>query len=388
MGESTHKKMVIILLATFAYRATSNMLQTSVPLYAYSLNSSDFVVSLIVSISSLTSLISLLYFGLRKVNLGKGIQICLVMTAVSMPLFLLTNNQILLGSVYGFVSFWTGALAMLLLTSAALVGDYKSSSNNIAIFTSMLSLSLALGPLIQSGILAATGDNLVYSIVLFGPLVGLAAFFSSSLKFENSKARGKFEIGFAPTRSFWAGVMVNESMTFPFLLVVTFGGIFAENHFQISYGQIEELFGAFFLVSFFARFFLVRKMIVSRRVLIWSSFLAMFVSLVTMFVSTNMPEFLIGLVLLGYSHGVVYPTASTMVSTSVQREKLLQANSIYSLIDSVDYLIAAPILGVLSDIITVRSTMLFTELPVLVTLVGFLVMSRTTTLRVNNGSTT
>ncbi|MHB2036320.1 MAG: MFS transporter, partial [Nitrososphaerales archaeon] len=97
---------------------------------------------------------------------------------------------------------------------------------------------------------------------------------------------------------------------------------------------------------------------------------------------------LIGLVLLGYSHGVTYPIASTIISTSVQREKLLQANSIYSLIDSVDYLIAAPILGALSDLITVRSTILFTELPVFVTLLGFLAMSRNATPRVASTSPT
>jgi MFS family permease len=375
---SGRAKIAIVLLVTLVYRATSNMLQTSVPLYAkYVLHASDFTVSLIVAIADVAAILSLLYLGYSSIRVGKTIFLSLALTSICLPLFLVTSNILSLALVNLFVTFCIGTLSPLLLTAIVLVDAPGTHARNLTIFSAVLSLSLVLSPIYQSVLLAATNENLISSMLFFAPLVGAAAalFFVMRSDDRLSVARGKFEVVFVKDLSYWAGILAYESFSLPFIAILTFGGIFAKNSFGASYGAIEALFTVFFLTSLIVRVLLV-KFSSTNELVMALSFSVMVIGLFLVGFSSSMWMLAFGLVLLGYSHGVAYPIGARHIADAVPREKLVAAFTVCTLIDDSISLVATPALGLIAQFFGLSLLFLAIEAPSIVIGAAYILIMR------------
>jgi len=376
---SERTKLVIILLVTLAYRATNNMLQTSVPLYAkYVLGQSDFTVSVIVALANISAILSLLYLGYSSMRVGKSIFLSLAFTCVCLPLFLVTWNVVSLALVNLFVTFWIGTLMPLLLATVVLVSGPLFRERNLTIFYAVLSLSLVLGPIYQGAVLAATNDNLISSMLCFAPLVAAAAVLFLPLLRSEGKlevAGQKVGILFVRDPRYWMGILAFESFNLPFIAIATFGGIFAKNSYGASYGVIETLFTAFFFTSLIVRIILVRFPSRNEPIMLLS-FLVMGIGLLMWAFSSSFWDLTLSLVLLGSAHGSTYPIATRHIADSVSREKTVGAFTVCLLIDDAVSLAGAPLLGLIAELFGLSSLFLTLEVPVLGIGLGYTVMMR------------
>jgi len=376
---SERTKLAIVLLITLFYRATSNMLQTSVPLYAkYVLHESDFIVSVIVAFAQVAVIVSLLYLGYSSIGVGKSIFVSLLFTSLCIPLFIVTQNVLSLTLVNFFVNFWIGTLMPLLLTTVVLISSPRASDRNLAIFSATLSFGLVLSPIYQGALLAVTNNDLVSSMLFFAPLMAAAtALFILLMRSEASlkAVRGKFEVIFVRNSLYWMGILAYESFNFPFIAILTFGGIFSKRNFGASYSTIEVIFTAFFLTSLLVRLLLVRLSAMNEPVMLLS-FAVMAVALPLAAFSSNLSEFALSIILLGYAHAAAYPVATRYIAKAVQSEGLFAAYTVASIIDAGVYLLATPILGLAAQFLGLSDMFLMNEVPVFAIGIAYILIMR------------
>jgi DHA1 family multidrug resistance protein-like MFS transporter len=364
-------------MLTVAYRATSIMLQTTVPLYAkYVLGGSDFTVSVIAGAASVMPIASLLYMTLRGIDLNHGLPLTLAFVAVSLPLFLFARNNIALLAISSFAFLWTGPASVLLLTSVIMVSTPEKREHNIFLFTAMLSISLALSPLFQSAILQLASDNLAYSMALYSPFIAVPLLFYPFAKIDKDlKLKTTFDPGFLRNRSYLMGVVSSVMFSIPFAILLTFGGIFSKNEFQAGYNTIEALFTLFFVVSLSVRLGLIRSK-ASRFKLVSVMICTTSVGLGVVSASFRFWQLVLGFLLLGCSHGLYYPTASNFIAESTSSYKLTAANSVWFVTDTLIISTSLPVMGWLIELFGIRPALLFVEIPVVVLGLVFLRLAR------------
>ena len=176
-------------------------------------------------------------------------------------------------------------------------------------------------------------------------------------------AREKFQLIFTKNPMYWVGILAYESFNFPFIAILTFGGIFAVRGFGASYAVIEGLFTGFFLTSLIVRLLLVRASTVNDSVML-ASFVVMAVALPLVVFSSTIWEFALSFVLFGYSHAAAYPVATRYIAKAVPNEVLVAAYTVASLIDAGVYMVATPLLGLAAQFYGLSSMFLLIEIPV------------------------
>jgi DHA1 family multidrug resistance protein-like MFS transporter len=374
---SNRSLLIIILVVTLVYRATNNMLQTSVPLFAkYALGLNDFSVSVVVAISNVAALLGLVYFGFTRVRLRRTILFALVVVSCSIPLLLVIHDAASLTLLYSFIMFSTSAVLALLTTAVVVIALPGGSEKNILLYMATLSLGLVVGPILQGFLLAVSNQNLTYSMVLFVPpmLAGTALFYLVRLN-DTEEVGEKFRIRVVRNSKYWVGVLANESYSFPYTAIIVFGGIFARSEVGASYAEVEILLTVLFVTSLGARLFLLRMRRWKYPLMI-SSLIFSGLGLLVIYFSSSMAVALMGFVLLGYSHGISYPVATSYIATAVAGEDLAAANMMSQLIDGTVLLGATPIIGAVAEAFSLRTSFLFSLLPTLAIGSAFILLSK------------
>ena len=369
MTEPTQERyrILIIVVITMVNRSTSNMIQTSAPLFSkYLLRTSDFQISLMIMMANLAAIASLTYFSRNKVQPMKLIFYGTVIIASSLPFFILVNSIFALTVVYALISFWTAALPPLLLTAVILISTKEELLKNIGIFSASLSLSLIIGPTLQAIILTLTGNNLLLSILVFFPLTMFSAILSYLIKDKQIEAKlSRLDFGLLKNRSYWLGVLSSISFSVPFLAIVSFGGIVFKETFGATYSQIEVIFLIFFLSSLTVRLSYGRIRPPKFRIAISSFILAAF-GLLLLFFSKSILDLGLSVILLGCSHGVGLPLSAIYIVESVDKSSLSNANSFASLVSNLIRFLFAPLLGIVAELYGAIVVFAISILPVLV----------------------
>jgi Major Facilitator Superfamily len=311
--KSENAKLAVLLLVAMGYRSTSNMLQTTIPLYLkYELSTSDFVISLVVTILGLSAMVFLMYTTIRQSDVRKRLLVSLAIVAIGLPGFLIAKDLVFFVILTSILYFGTGSILVLLVTAVVLVGSPKAQERNIILFTVVLSLSLVLSPIFQAGILTLLSGNLAYSMVSFAPLVAVSILLISSVKVQQddknsndnvqqSKTTSRLiDFGFFKNRKFILGVLTNQIYTMPFIAITTYGGIFARDRFAISYSNVEILFSFFFVTSFLSRLLLLRLRPYKHAAVV-SVISFTIAGLALIYLSSSLPDLSVGFILLGYA---------------------------------------------------------------------------------------
>gem|GEM_PF-835800 len=373
MTQSNRSKLLLLLVTALAYRATTNMLQTSLPLYIkYHTDASNLDVSLVMAAAAASSFAAIAYFGLKHTAIKKAVVVGLIALTIGTS-FYIVSQGILEATAVSVFTYIGAGVQPLLLTSVVLTSNPARRERNISVFAAMLSLSLILGPLYQSIMLRASNDNLSVSMVSFAPLAALALILFSSVKFEDSAIIGeKLDLSFLKNRVYVLGILADVIYSIPFSAVITFGGILAKQSFDANYTIIELLFSAYFGASLVTR--LVSLKIRSKFYSVVMALIVTLLGLTVMGLSTNFSELALSFVLLGVPHGVAYSAGASYIASAVPRKSLAAANLVSSFLFGAVSFGILPVLGVLAQFTGLRESFLFIEAPVALIGVAFVTL--------------
>jgi DHA1 family multidrug resistance protein-like MFS transporter len=371
--QSNRSKLLLLLVTALAYRATTNMLQTSLPLYIkYHTDASNLDVSLVMAAAAASSFAAIAYFGLKHTAIKKAVVVGLIALTIGTS-FYIVSQGILEATAVSVFTYIGAGVQPLLLTSVVLTSNPARRERNISVFAAMLSLSLILGPLYQSIMLRASNDNLSVSMVSFAPLAALALILFSSVKFEDSAIIGeKLDLSFLKNRVYVLGILADVIYSIPFSAVITFGGILAKQSFDANYTIIELLFSAYFGASLVTR--LVSLKIRSKFYSVVMALIVTLLGLTVMGLSTNFSELALSFVLLGVPHGVAYSAGASYIASAVPRKSLAAANLVSSFLFGAVSFGILPVLGVLAQFTGLRESFLFIEAPVALIGVAFVTL--------------
>jgi len=339
-----------ILFLAFAYRASANMLQTSVPLYArYTLKLSDGATSILVTLSNVIAVFSFLLLISFRRDLKKALCVCFLLMCAGTSLILFARSFLALFLCFALANLGSAPLQSLLFTSTVFASKKETSFKNVSLFTSALSLSLVLGPLYQALVLRLFQNNLLLSMLSFLPftlcalIVCLFTHLHTTASFEFGK------IDFLRDKAYITALLVEAMYALPFVALLTFGGIFLKERFSVSLSLVELLYSLFFVTSFLTRFALSKFAQKRFALVTFSTFLTIF-SLVALSFSQNLVITSFLFVLLGFPHGVTYPLSSSYVAESVKKERLTFASSISQSFFGVTSFLAIPFVGYVGEI--------------------------------------
>lgn len=357
--------LLVLLAVTFLYRATTNMFQTSIPLDArYLLGSSEITVSYITTLALIVSFAAVVLTSVALKVIKRIVLLGLALMAAGIALLPAAADVYLLTAVTALINFGAGPIQPLLLTTAVFTSTEATRFRTISLYTSALSLSLIVGPLYQASALQLSGGNLVESMLVFVPLV--AAAFILFLRVpagEKVSSDNRLDLSFLRNRGYAMGLAANATYSFPFIALVTFGGILAKTLFHTTYTEVELLFTVFFVVSFITRT-LISRMGGYRTAIMASSVAATIAGLALLYLSPAYTVLLLAFAILGYPHGTTYPVSASYIADSVPRQRLVVANFVSSFIFGVITIVSVPLIGAAEQLIGLRSGFLALEIPV------------------------
>lgn len=348
---------VIIILATVSARSVNNMVQTTIPFLAkYAFGFSNVLVGLLsaalnVSTFTVTSLVNphLKSSTRRKIFI-------LAMGAIPVLLFLyyLSTPAILWPlSILSGLSF--GIIFPNMITSATLHREHKVQMRLLAIYSMSLSLSLVLGPSMETWLLGFLSYRQIFLPFIALALVGFAV--SPFIKFPQIR-REIAGIAVLRNRGLISGIFTITIYNVPFAAITSFLVIFSMDRFSVSSATAYSAFIFFFLTSFLSRFAIAVRPFRSLFVpLLLSAFITVLGLWLIPFMG-SFTYFVIIMALMGIPHGTIFPLASMLIARGTTPAERNVANSYYMAYTNFLFIIVPAIIGYLSTTVGFGSSFL------------------------------
>ena len=323
--------IVVILSMTFAIRSSNNMYVTSVPLLArYYFFFSNVEIGLLASAASLTTFIMSTFINAKVESRArrKIFIISSIVYAVVFPFFYI-STPLTIWLILPVASFTLGSIMPNIITSASLFKDRKQRERILSIYTLTLSLSLILGPYIESELLhyvSLPESFLIFSIL---PAIGMIDSFFIKFPDEMGVRRRGFDITVLKDRGFQSSLLNILAYNIPFAFLTTYGGLFGISDFKISLSTVNLTFSLFFLTSFISR--LVFSVRVPERLprLMFSAVILSAIGLLVLGTAKNYDYFVLAFLILGIPHGLTYPLSVMSITRSFPENRRNMANSYF-----------------------------------------------------------
>ena len=323
--------IVVILSMTFAIRSSNNMYVTSVPLLArYYFFFSNVEIGLLASAASLTTFIMSTFINAKVESRArrKIFIISSIVYAVVFPFFYI-STPLTIWLILPVASFTLGSIMPNIITSASLFKDRKQRERILSIYTLTLSLSLILGPYIESELLhyvSLPESFLIFSIL---PAIGMIDSFFIKFPDEMGVRRRGFDITVLKDRGFQSSLLNILAYNIPFAFLTTYGGLFGISDFKVSLSTVNLTFSLFFLTSFISR--LVFSVRVPERLprLMFSAVILSAVGLLVLGTAKNYDYFVLAFLILGIPHGLTYPLSVMSITRSFPENRRNMANSYF-----------------------------------------------------------
>ncbi len=363
--------LLIIVPLTIAVRASNNMLMTTIPLLArYDFHFSNTLIGLL---SALTALMTFLSSGLINSRLkscyrrAAFIASSIIYTVVY-PLFWLSTPLTiwLLSAIAGFT---LGFLMPNIITSASLLPDRRARERLLNIYTLSLSISLILGPAIESLILRYY--SLRESFLFFTAFPVLALAIAPFIKFPEEESNDSLITvnNVLSNPGFLTAVLNIATYNVVFSFLMAFGGIYAKDSFGLSYSMVETLFSLFFITSFLGRLYLSIKPAERLWPFMNTAVLLTIIGVAMIGLINNPLIYIIALLLLGIPHGTTYPLSVVAISRAFKPQHRNMANSLFFSFMMLIGIVTPTVTGYIADLIGIRSTFIVLILPVVITLI-------------------
>ncbi len=323
--------IVVILSMTFAIRSSNNMYVTSVPLLArYYFFFSNVEIGLLASAASLTTFIMSTFINAKVESRArrKIFIISSIVYAVVFPFFYI-STPLTIWLILPVASFTLGSIMPNIITSASLFKDRKQRERILSIYTLTLSLSLIMGPYIESELLhyvSLPESFLIFSIL---PAIGMIDSFFIKFPDEMGVRRRGFDITVLKDRGFQSSLLNILAYNIPFAFLTTYGGLFGISDFKISLSTVNLTFSLFFLTSFISR--LVFSVRVPERLprLMFSAVILSAIGLLVLGTAKNYDYFVLAFLILGIPHGLTYPLSVMSITRSFPENRRNMANSYF-----------------------------------------------------------
>ncbi len=374
--------LIMLLSVTFTMRASTNMLMTVVPVFTkYVIDADVLFVGLTATLYGIGAMISNVLIN-GRINIEKTprvIAFFLLVMTVGIFFYVLSNNiyeVLILSTVTGLSM---GVVQPLLMTVTNVIAPKDKRDKYIAAYTASLSLSLIFGVIMEGLIVSSINIRYAFLIFLFISLASTVLMFSLSTKIKmNLKKRDRLtfkEIIKKASYSLKQGKVLfalfgNIAYAFPFILLITYGSIMGKEYNGINPDIFFYLLALFYGVSFTARLILSFKSVKNHEVLMYASFAATIIGYLLLGIDAGIVMFIGALLILGFPHGAIYPTASYYIASSVDIEDLNVVYSVFVLIMDIIAFMIPFAFGLISTLYNIRMAIYITAIPMILLLMA------------------
>ncbi len=289
---------------------------------------------------------------LRPEQLEHSVEAGTFLLVLSLVIFALGPSVLVLGFATVLLGI-SGGLAFPGLTGTVQRAARQTGINverSTAIFSLVLSASLAIAPLIESEILSLSHQDTRVPFAAFAALPAIAGFLVSH------RRRTAIEVSAPPhsatrfrllqdpsARLAFAGQLMYQV---PFVGLSVFGASIARTVDHASAASAELAFTSFFAASFVTRVVVaMRSPLVGKRGLLIGSGFATLAGLVAIAMTHSLAGFMIGMAVLGIPHGVILPVALGLLGESLPPDALPRANSVLIGSSNAMGILVPPVLG-------------------------------------------
>ena len=356
------------LLATAGlFRLSQNAAQTTFPLLGHqALHLGAGSIGLLGTLLGIASVAATVAIGawVPTTQAARAIAIGTALLAVSLVLFATAGSVAALAVACVVVGLAGGAGLPSLATEAGRT-DPGQRDRALARYTFVLSTSLAIGPLAETGMLALSGQNVRIPFwVLIVPVaagltlgvrrrrVASVAPMTSAAAVTSTRARlsGFGRGGLLGSSGGRIALTVQLLYAVPFSALTVFGALIARQEFGLNAAGTQLAFSAFFVTSLLSRFALTLRSPIPAKNPIFVLAVVCTVAGMLLLAWRGPPlRLFLAMTVLGIAHGVTFPLALVLVAQSVPHDALAAANaSLFAATNLVS--VSAPIiLGVIAD---------------------------------------
>lgn len=372
--------LIMLLSVAFTMRTSTNMLMTVVPVFTkYVINADVFFVGLTATLYGIGAMVANVMIN-GRINIEKTprtIALLLLIMTVGIFFYLLSNNVyevLILSTVTGLSM---GVVQPLLMTVTNVIAPPGKRDRYIAAYTASLSLSLIFGVVMEGLITSSINVRYAFLIFLFISLISTVLMFSLSTRIKmNMKRKNRLtfkEILGKASHSLKQGKVLfalfgNIAYAFPFILLITYGSIMGKEYDGINPDIFFYLLALFYSVSFLTRLVLSVKNVKNHEILMYTSFAATIIGYLLLGIDAGIIMFIGSLLILGFPHGSIYPTASYYIASSVELEDLNVVYSVFILIMDVIIFLIPFVFGIISTIYSIRMAIYLTAVPMVLLL--------------------
>ncbi len=345
--------IIFVFFVILLQRANTNLIQSINPLFVrYVLDKNLFYVGITTAVYAVSTLSVryLISIRIKPQAVSKFViaGLLLFSAAILGYFFSADYAEFLIFVVIS--GFATAIIMPFLLSLVHLVSDKSVIEKNLTVYSLMLSLALVFGPLLSSALLAVLPIRWVYIMLC---LFGITAFFfavkihlksrdaiKEKLAAQNSGKNASEKAGkggsvslLLKNRGFLEVIFYNTAFSIAFASVVALGGVFARDNFHIKYFEITLLFFLFFISSLFTRlvllYFTKKGNIKNKTKILNISILISVLSFALMVFSKDIGFYVLGLIIFGIPHALVFPIGTMRISETVDMKDMVAANTIY-----------------------------------------------------------
>ena len=361
---------IILVLITVSNRATNNMVTTTVPLLGkYVLGFSNSLVGLLSTVIFAFTFLSTSYINpsLNAVTRKKVFTISNGFIVVSLLLFYY-SNAISIWIISALAGLAFGLVMPNLITAASLANDKKSVERLLALYSTSLSLSLIIGPALETFLLTRVGYKEVF--IWFIPLALIAFILSTKLKFPEVKRESR-GISVLKNKGFISSVLSITTYNIPFAAFTTFLAILAKERFNVPDFEAYSVFLPFFILSFLTRLSMTIRPFNDLRLPLAVSIGITVAGLLGILYAPSYIMFLVVIALLGIPHGSIFPMSTIMISRATTLAERNAVNSYFLAYNNILFLAVPAIVGFMSSFIGLSLTMTLLVIPVIATAIAF-----------------
>ena len=361
---------IILVLMTVSARSVNNMVTTTVPLLGkYVLYLPNSIVGLLSTAMFAFTFISTSYVNpslsasIRK----KAFIISNMVIALTLILFAYSNviSIWIISSISGFAF---GLIMPNLVTSASLAKDRRSAERLLSLYSTSLSLSLIIGPAIETYLLTMFNYREIF--LWFLPLALIGVVLSFNVKFPDVK-REVSGVSALKNKGFIASVLSITTYNVPFAAFTTFLAILAKERFDLSDFQAYSVFLPFYILSFLTRLSMTLRPFndLSKPLLI--SILITVLGLLGILFAPSYAMFLVVIALLGIPHGSIFPMSTIMISRATKVEERNAVNSYFLAYNNILFLVVPAVVGFASTFIGLTLAITLLVIPVAISAIMF-----------------
>lgn len=337
----------IIIVATVSARSVNNMVATSLPFLAkYTFSFSNVMVGGLSAVFNISTFAVTSFINPHLDSRLRRKVFILSTGAIPLTLFLYyLATPITLWPISVMSGLAFGIIFPNIITSATLHHDHMVQMRLLAIYSLSLSLSLVMGPSIETWLLTFLDYRQIFLPFMIISLIGFLV--SPFIKFPAIKreVRGRSALR---NRGLISSIVAITVYNVPFAAITSFLVIFAVEKFSVTSSVAYSVFIYFFLTSFISRLSMAIKPFTSLFLPMLISSLITITGLALIPFMNSFLYFVLIMALLGIPHGTIFPMASMLIARGTTPAERNVANSYFLAYNNSLFITVPVIIGYLS----------------------------------------